>query len=176
MTYEDSISHAYQPAIAGLYQEKPNRASWRLWKRLLLLFTLPDFSLRTPLGIWSKNHSSRGIWQSYISSNNLYVMYKQSNRWIKYKKLGNCLSLIGHHRDFNLDHHFRPIHINCLSNGLYYYSNRSSTVFTPPLPPKAVDWYTMMLNQPQWIQNLLSCIDVVFSRELATEIQIDLAC
>ena len=86
-------------------------------------------------------------------------MHRQSNRWIKYKKMGNRLSLISYHRDFNLDQHFRPIHINCLSNSLYYYSNRSSTVFTPPPPPKAVDWYTMMLNQPQWIQNLLSCIE-----------------
>ena len=130
--------------------------SWRLWKRLLLIFSLPDFSLRNPLGVWYENHSSRGTWQSYISSSNLYVMQRRPTRWIKYKKLGNRLALLTYHKAFKPDQNFRPVHINCLSNGVYYCSNKSSRLSTPAPPPRATNWYTMMLSQPQWIQDLLS--------------------
>ena len=56
-------------------QTRPNRKSFRLWKRVLAHLTEPNSNrLKSPLGDWTPHHSTSGIWISYESQDKVYEL------------------------------------------------------------------------------------------------------
>ena len=56
-------------------QARPNRKSFRLWKRVLAQLTEPNSNrLKSPLGKWTSHHSTSGIWRSYESKDKVYEL------------------------------------------------------------------------------------------------------
>ena len=53
-------------------QARPNRKTFRLWKRVLAQLTEPNSNrLTSPLGKWTSHHSTSGIWRSYKSKDKI---------------------------------------------------------------------------------------------------------
>ena len=65
----------YYPTKRAPKQTRPNRKSFRLWKRVLAHLTKPNSTrLKSPLGDWTTNHSKCGCWTSYELHDKVYEL------------------------------------------------------------------------------------------------------
>ena len=68
-----SIHQRYHPTKRALKQSRPGRRSFDLWQKVLSKFTRNQgMILATPLGEWTKDHSTYGIWTFYESDDKVF--------------------------------------------------------------------------------------------------------
>ena len=66
--YGNSGDNWYRRRTAGPKQSKPNTTNCNCWRRLIATLLGSGLSLRRPLGLWTKHHSTHGFWKAYLSS------------------------------------------------------------------------------------------------------------
>ena len=106
---------SYQTTLTKPHQERPGGCSWRLWKRMLKIFTLSPKTttnkLTKRLGRWINTHSEYGKWLSYQDGNgNFYARESHKDKeWIVYKRTnkGKQLTCI----DMIKEYHPTKIHL-----------------------------------------------------------------
>ena len=176
-----SIHRRYIPTKRAPKQARPGRRSFDLWKQVLLQFTRNEsMMLKTPLGAWTKDHSTNGIWTFYEMEEKVYEYVTPAGPdtatnniddrkyWNVYTKHGSTLILSSQcsYGTFNRTHAI-PIHITKLSNSkLGFESTTSANASQPTLQHSESSSFNALLsNQPDWIRELLPVNEIQYPEQ-----------
>ena len=162
--YGNSGDNWYRRRTAGPKQSKPNSTSWNCWRRLIATFLGSGLSLRQPLGLWTKHHSTHGFWKAYLSSEFVYEIFTVDSRdsWRVHRIINNQLykeSTI--HFDSFDPSVATPISINSFDERTAFDQStiKSFQTESPLLRVPSTSWTSLLSQQPEWIQYLLEEVE-----------------
>ncbi|OEU15138.1 hypothetical protein FRACYDRAFT_239817 [Fragilariopsis cylindrus CCMP1102] len=175
--YKDGTydQETYRVTLTRPKQNKPNKASWKLWSKVLQSWTENNNNLlTTTLGKWTNNHSASGRWNAYKYEDKAYKYRKieEDNHeyWEVYSRNGTQLIL-----EENIDiEDFDPRQDNCipyktttLDNGQLHggrleqeqceegqQQEENGQVTNWRYNPME-NWKQFLQSKPEWVQELL---------------------